>query len=175
MKKQIGFIGLGVMGKPMAKNLMKAGYSLWVYDIVKEPVQELVGSGAKAARSAKEVGEKSDVVISIVPTSKEVQEVYLNEDGVLAGIKSGSIIVDMSTIDPIVSQEVAAAALEKKVEMLDAPVSGGQVGATEGTLTIMVEVFSSCACLFRLHMPKHLSKSHFAPSGQPRCCHRVKN
>lgn len=83
-----------------------------------------------------------------MPTSKEVQEVYLNEDGVLAGIKAGSIIVDMSTIDPLVSQEVAAAALEKKVEMLDAPVSGGQVGATEGTLTIMVggkeEIFREC-------------------------------
>jgi len=152
MKKQIGFIGLGVMGKPMAKNLMKAGYSLCVYDIVQEPVKELVASGAKAARSAKEVGEKAEIVITIVPTSKEVQEVYLNEDGVLAGIKSGSIIVDMSTIDPIVSREVAAAALEKKVEMLDAPVSGGQVGATEGTLTIMVggteEIFTECKDIF---------------------------
>ena len=122
----------------MAKNLMKAGYSLCVHDIVQEPVKELVGSGAKAASSAKEVGEKSEVVISIVPTSKEVKEVYLKEDGVLAGIETGSIIIDMSTIDPIVSREVASAALEKKVEMLDAPVSGGQVGDTEGTLTIMV-------------------------------------
>jgi len=148
MKKQIGFIGLGVMGKPMAKNLMKAGYSLSVYDIVKEPVKELVGMGAKAARSAKEVGEKAEIVITIVPSSKEVQEVYLNEDGVLAGIKAGSIIIDMSTIDPIVSQEVAAAAQKKNVEMLDGPVSGGQGGAIEGTLTIMVggkeEIFKQC-------------------------------
>jgi len=148
MKKQIGFIGLGVMGKPMAKNLMKAGYSLCVYDIVQEPVKELVASGAKAARSAKEVGEKSEIVITIVPSSKEVKEVYLNEDGVLAGIKTGSIIIDMSTIDPIVSQEVAAAAQKKNVEMLDGPVSGGQGGAIEGTLTIMVggkeEIFKQC-------------------------------
>jgi len=148
MKKQIGFIGLGVMGKPMAKNLMKAGYSLCVYDIVQEPVKELVASGAKAARSAKEVGEKAEIVITIVPSSKEVQEVYLNEDGVLAGIKAGSIIIDMSTIDPIVSQEVAAAAQKKNVEMLDGPVSGGQGGAIEGTLTIMVggkeEIFKQC-------------------------------
>ena len=148
MKKQIGFIGLGVMGKPMAKNLMKAGYSLCVYDIVQEPVKELVASGAKAARSAKEVGEKSEIVITIVPSSKEVKEVYLNEDGVLAGIEAGSIIIDMSTIDPIVSQEVAAAAQKKNVEMLDGPVSGGQGGAIEGTLTIMVggkeEIFKQC-------------------------------
>jgi len=84
MGKEIGFIGLGVMGKPMAKNLMKAGYSLCVYDIVHEPVKELVQAGAKAARSAREVGAKADIVITIVPSSKEVQEVYLNEDGVWA-------------------------------------------------------------------------------------------
>jgi len=152
MKKQIGFIGLGVMGKPMAKNLMKAGYSLCVYDIVQEPVKELVAAGAKAARSAREVGEKAEIVITIVPSSKEVKEVYLNEDGVLAGIKTGSIIIDMSTIDPIVSQEVAAAAQKKNVEMLDGPVSGGQGGAIEGTLTIMVggkeEIFRQCQDLF---------------------------
>ena len=153
MKKQIGFIGVGVMGKPMAKNLLKAGYSLHVYDIVKEPVKELVGAGAQAAQSAKEVGEKAEIVITIVPTSKEVQEVYLKADGVLAGIKAGSIIIDMSTIDPIVSQEVAAAAQKKNVEMLDAPVSGGQGGAIEGTLTIMVggkeEIFKQCQDIFR--------------------------
>ena len=152
MEKKIGFIGLGVMGKPMAKNLMKAGYSLWVYDIVQEPVEELVTAGAKAARSAREVGEKADLVISIVPTSREVQEVYLNEDGVLAGIKAGRIIIDMSTIDPIVSQEIAAAAQKKNVEMLDGPVSGGQGGAIEGTLTIMVggkeEIFKQCKDIF---------------------------
>ena len=152
MRKQIGFIGLGVMGKPMAKNLLKAGYSLCVYDIVQEPVKELVASGAKAARSAKEVGEKAEIVITIVPSSKEVKEVYLNEDGVLAGIKAGSIIIDMSTIDPIVSQEVAAAAQKKNVEMLDGPVSGGQGGAIGGTLTIMVggkeEIFKQCKDIF---------------------------
>jgi 3-hydroxyisobutyrate dehydrogenase len=152
MEKKIGFIGLGVMGKPMAKNLMKAGYSLCVYDIVQEPVKELVAAGAKTARSAREVGEKSDIVISIVPSSREVQEVYLNEDGVLAGIKAGRIVIDMSTIDPIVSQEVAAAAQKKNVDMLDAPVSGGQGGAIEGTLTIMVggkeEIFKQCKDIF---------------------------
>ena len=141
------------MGKPMAKNLLKAGYSLHVYDIVQEPVKELVGAGAQAARSAKEVGEKSEIVITIVPTSREVQEVYLQADGVLAGIKAGSIIIDMSTIDQIVSQEVAAAAQKKKVEMLDAPVSGGQGGAIEATLTIMVggkeEIFKQCQDIFR--------------------------
>jgi len=152
MEKKIGFIGLGVMGKPMAKNLMKAGYSLCVHDIVQGPVQELVAAGAKAARTAREVGEKSDVVISIVPSSKEVKEVHLSDDGVLAGIEAGRIIIDMSTIDPIVSREVATAAQKKNVEMVDAPVSGGQGGAIEGTLTIMVggkeETFKQCKDIF---------------------------
>jgi 2-hydroxymethylglutarate dehydrogenase len=152
MKKKIGFIGLGVMGKPMAKNLLKAGFSLCVYDIVPEPVKELAGAGAKTAGSAREVGEKSDIVITIGPSSKAVQEVYLKEDGVLAGIKAGGIVIDMSTIDPIVSQEVAAWAQKKNVEMLDGPVSGGQGGAIEGTLTIMVggkeEIFEQCQDIF---------------------------
>ncbi|MBI5968524.1 MAG: 3-hydroxyisobutyrate dehydrogenase [Deltaproteobacteria bacterium] len=152
MKKRIGFIGLEVMGKPMAKNLMKAGYALCVNDIVKEPVKELVELGAKKGETAKEVGEKSDVVITMVPTSKEVKEVYLNEDGVLTGIKEESIVIDMSTIEPTVSQEIAATALKKNIEMLDAPVSGGQLGAIEGTLTIMVggkeEIFKECKEIF---------------------------
>ena len=152
MKKRIGFIGLGVMGKPMGKNLLKAGYTLRVHDILKEPVRELVALGAKEAQSAGEVGENSDVVITMLPSSREVKEVYLNEDGVLKGIKEGCIIVDMSTIEPMVSQEIAAIALKKKVEMLDAPVSGGQVGAMEGTLTIMAggkeEIFNQCQEIF---------------------------
>lgn len=152
MKKRIGFIGLGVMGKPMAKNLLKAGYALRVHDIVREPVRELVALGAKEAQSARELAENSDLVVTMLPTSKEVKEVYLSEDGVLKGIKEKSIIIDMSTIEPVVSQEIAAIALKKKVEMLDAPVSGGQVGAIEGTLTIMAggreEIFSQCKEIF---------------------------
>jgi len=154
MKKKIGFIGLGIMGKPMAKNLIKAGYPLCVHDIVQEPVKELVALGATEGKSAKEVGERSEIVITMLPTSVEVKEVYLKEDGVLAGVKKGGIIIDMSTIEPMVSQEIAAIAQKKGIEMLDAPVSGGQLGAVEGTLTIMAggkeEIFNQCKEIFEV-------------------------
>ena len=154
MKKKMGFIGLGVMGKPMAENLIKAGYPLCVHDIVKEPVKELVKLGATEGKSPKEVGEVSDVVITMLPTSVEVKEVYLKEDGILMGIKEEAILVDMSTIEPMVSQDIAETALNKNVEMLDAPVSGGQIGAVQGTLSIMVggkkEVFDQCKELFEV-------------------------
>lgn len=152
MEKKIGFIGLGVMGKPMAKNLIKAGYTLAVNDIVQDPVKELVELGATEAESARAVGEVSEVVITMLPSSAEVREVCLKEDGVLQGLKEGSIIIDMSTIEPRVSQEVAQIALGKNIKMLDAPVSGGQIGAIEGTLTIMVggeeDTFNECKEIF---------------------------
>lgn len=153
MKKKIGFIGLGIMGKPMAKNLIKQGYSLWVHDIVQEPVKELVQFGAQEARTPQEVCKNSEVIITILPTSVEVKEVYLKEEGVLQGKNGGGIVIDMSTIEPMVSQEIAALASKKNIEMLDAPVSGGQIGAIEGTLTIMVggkeEVFNQCREIFQ--------------------------
>jgi 3-hydroxyisobutyrate dehydrogenase len=152
MKKKIGFIGLGIMGKPMAKNLIKAGYSLCVHDIVQEPVKELIELGAVDGGSSKAVGEASELVITMLPTSVEVKDVYLKEDGILMGLKEGGIVVDMSTIEPRVSQEIAEIALKKKIEMLDAPVSGGQIGAVQGTLSIMAggkeEVFNQCKELF---------------------------
>jgi 3-hydroxyisobutyrate dehydrogenase len=154
MKKKIGFIGLGVMGKPMAKNLIKAGYALCVHDIVREPVRELAELRADEGKSAREVGKKSEIVITMLPTSVEVKEVYLGKDGVLAGLEEGGIVVDMSTIEPMVSREIAELALNKKIEMLDAPVSGGQIGAVQGTLTIMVggkkEIFNDCKELFEV-------------------------
>lgn len=152
MKKKIGFIGLGVMGRPMAANLIKAGYSLWVHDINNEPVRALTRLGAVEASSAKEIGRKSEVVFSMLPTSVEVKEVYLEKNGVLGGMKKGGTVIDMSTIEPRVSREIAAAAEKKGIEMLDAPVSGGQFGAINGTLTIMVggkeEIFNQCRGLF---------------------------
>lgn len=152
MKKKIGFIGLGIMGKPMAENLIKAGYSLCVHDIVQEPVKELTSLGAIKGKSAKDISEKSEVVITMLPTSVEVKEVYLKDDGILMGLKEGGTAIDMSTIEPMISQEIAAIATKKKIEMLDAPVSGGQLGAIEGTLTIMVggkeEVFNQCKEIF---------------------------
>jgi len=136
--KTIGFIGLGIMGNPMAKNLLKAGYSLMVYDIVPEKVKDIVKAGALAALSSKDVAEKSEIVITMLPNSPEVKEVVLAEDGVLAGARPGTILIDMSSIAPLASKEIAEKAKAKQVVVLDAPVSGGEPKAIEGTLAIMV-------------------------------------
>jgi 2-hydroxy-3-oxopropionate reductase len=138
MSKKIGFIGLGIMGKPMALNLLSKGYELTVNDLNKEALQALVDAGATAADSAKEVGANSDVIITMLPASHHVQQVVLSEKGVLSGAKKGSIIIDMSSISPVVSQEIAAQAEKQRVDMLDAPVSGGEPKAIDGTLAIMV-------------------------------------
>ncbi len=136
--KKIGFIGLGIMGKPMAMNLIKAGYSLRVYDIRPEPVKEVVAAGAKEGKSGKDVTAQSDVVITMLPNSPDVKKAVLGENGVLDGAKPGTILIDMSSIAPLVAKEVAAEARKKGVEMLDAPVSGGEPKAKDGTLSIMV-------------------------------------
>jgi len=136
--KNIGFIGLGIMGKPMAKNLLKAGYVLKVYDIVPEAVQELVAAGAQAGTSSKDVASFGEVVITMLPNSPHVTEAVLGKDGVLDGAKPGTILVDMSSIAPLASQEISANANAKSVIMLDAPVSGGEPKAIDGTLAIMV-------------------------------------
>jgi 2-hydroxy-3-oxopropionate reductase len=134
--KKVGFIGLGIMGKPMAINLMNAGYSLIVLDSNKA-AGDLTHKGAEAFSTCKEVAAHSDIVITMLPDSPEVKEVVYGADGVLEGIKSGTIFVDMSTIAPSTAREVYDSLKEKGVEALDAPVSGGQVGAEGGTLSIM--------------------------------------
>lgn len=134
---KIGFIGLGIMGRPMAKNLIKAGYSLVVYDKF-APTDDLAALGAVAAKSNKEVAAQSDVIITMLPNSPHVKEAVLGKDGALEGAKSGAILVDMSSIAPAASQEICAAAKAKGVIMLDAPVSGGEPKAIDGTLAIMV-------------------------------------
>jgi 2-hydroxy-3-oxopropionate reductase len=148
MSPQIGFVGLGIMGKPMAKNLLKAGYSLTVYDVRAEPVEELVTDGASMASSSREVSQVTDTIITMLPDSADSERAILGENGVLEGAKAGSIIIDMSSIAPLVSQKIAAEAAGKSVEMLDAPVSGGEPGAIAGTLAIMVggkqEIFDQC-------------------------------
>jgi len=136
--KKIGFIGLGIMGKPMAKNLLKAGYTLTVYDIVPEAVQAVVDAGARPGSSSKDVAGKSEVIITMLPNSPEVKEVVLAENGILEGARPGTILIDMSSIAPLASQQIAEKAKEKGVAMLDAPVSGGEPKAIEGTLAIMV-------------------------------------
>lgn len=153
MGKRIGFIGLGIMGKPMAMNLLKAGHALTVHNRSRASVQELVAAGAADGKSPKGVAERSEVVITMLPDSPDVELVALGPDGVLEGARPGAILIDMSTISPQVSQKVAAEASKKGVEMLDAPVSGGDVGAKQATLSIMVggkqEVFDRCLEVFQ--------------------------
>ncbi len=149
--KTIGFIGLGVMGKPMAQNLIKAGYPLVVYDVVQEKVDQVVSAGAKAAKNCKDVANQSDVIIVMVPDSPQVEEVMLGPNGVLEGLQRNSIVIDMSSISPLVDIAIEKKVREKKAHMLDAPVSGGEPGAIAGTLAIMVggdeAVFNECNAL----------------------------
>lgn len=134
---KIGMIGLGIMGKPMAKNLLKAGYDLTVSDLSPSNVEELVACGAKSADNA-EIGQNCDLVLTMVPNSPQVKAVMLGEDGVASHMKPGSVFIDMSSITPVASKEIAAALAEKGIEMLDAPVSGGEPKAIDGTLSFMV-------------------------------------
>ncbi|MGD0682857.1 MAG: 2-hydroxy-3-oxopropionate reductase [Terracidiphilus sp.] len=134
----IGFIGLGIMGKPMAKNLLKAGHKLVVYDIVTPHVSELVEAGATAGSSPKDVASQCELIITMLPNSPHVKAAVLGKNGVIEGAKPGSILIDMSSIAPLVSREVAAELAGKGIEMLDAPVSGGEPKAIDGTLAIMV-------------------------------------
>ena len=150
----LGFIGIGIMGKPMADQLIKAGHTVHVYDMVPAGVKELVGQGAVECASPKDVAQKSDIVFIIVPDTPDVQKVLFGQDGVSDGIGQGKIVVDMSSISPVETKQFAAKLAEQGVEMLDAPVSGGQVGAENAALTIMVggkeQVFSKIRPYFEL-------------------------
>ena len=136
--KKIGFVGLGIMGKPMVRNLLKAGYEVTVFDIVEDAVKAMVEAGAVGAASAKEVAADKDVVITMVPSGPIVRSLLKDEEGILAGVKPGTIIADMSSVTPVESKEFADLAAEKSCFFLDAPVSGGEPGAIDGTLAIMV-------------------------------------
>ncbi len=138
MAGKVGFIGLGIMGKPMAHNLMEAGYGLVVYNRSWAAVEELAGKGAETAGSPKEVAEACNTVITMLPDSPQVEEVVTGENGVLEGVTEGTLLVDMSTISPVVTERLAQKAREMGASMLDAPVSGGETGAETGTLSIMV-------------------------------------
>ncbi|MCH8842512.1 MAG: 2-hydroxy-3-oxopropionate reductase [SAR324 cluster bacterium] len=150
----LGFIGVGIMGKPMAGHLIKAGNTVYAYDVVPAGVEELVKLGATACDSNKEVAQKGDIVIVMVPDTPDVEKVLFGHNGVVEGISPGKIVVDMSSISPVATKEFARALAEKGVEMIDAPVSGGQVGAENAALTIMVggkqEVFDKVKPLFDL-------------------------
>ncbi|GAB2799391.1 2-hydroxy-3-oxopropionate reductase [Rhabdobacter roseus] len=135
--EKVGFIGLGIMGKAMALHLLKAGYSLSVLEKNKA-AQELVEAGAQAFATNKEIAEQSDVLITMLPDSPEVEEVVLGEEGAMAGLRAGSLFIDMSTVAPATARKLDELLREKGIEALDAPVSGGQVGAEAATLSIMV-------------------------------------
>ena len=135
---KVGFIGLGIMGKPMSKNLVKAGHELVVFDFNKDAVAELVGAGAKAANSSAEVAAECDTIITMVPNSPHVRAVCLGENGISDTAKEGTVVIDMSSIDPVESKKIGADLAEKGIELMDAPVSGGEPKAIDGTLSVMV-------------------------------------
>ena len=137
-KPMIGFIGLGIMGKPMARNLLKAGYPLIVHNRSRGAVEELAKEGAKAAANSKEVAGQSEVLITMLPDSPDVELVYAGENGVFAGLKSVTLLIDMSSISPVAARKLAAEAEKRGCDMLDAPVSGGEAGAISATLSIMI-------------------------------------
>jgi 2-hydroxy-3-oxopropionate reductase len=175
--EKVGFVGLGIMGRPMARNLIEAGHELVLYNRTKEKAEDLAGEGATVADSPREVAESSDIVVTMLPDSPDVEEVVAGEDGVLEGIKKGSLIVDMSTISPVVARELAGKARERGASMLDAPVSGGDVGARDGTLSIMVggseEDFERARPLFEA-MGKTITHVGEAGAGQVvKACNQI--
>ncbi|MGW8311937.1 MAG: 2-hydroxy-3-oxopropionate reductase [Desulfuromonadales bacterium] len=145
---KIGFIGLGIMGKPMSKNLLKAGYDLVVMDRVAAVTEELAELGAEVVASPKAVAQKTEIIVTMLPNSPQVKEVVLGDNGIIEGVRPGSVVVDMSSIAPLVSRDIARVLQGKGVEMLDAPVSGGEPKAIDGTLSVMVggkqDVFEKC-------------------------------
>ena len=145
---KIGFIGLGIMGKPMSKNLIKAGYELVIMDRNPAVVEELKALGAEVAANSKEVAQKTDIIVTMLPNSPQVKEVALGENGLVEAAAAGKVLVDMSSIAPLVSREIAAVLAAKGMEMLDAPVSGGEPKAIDGSISVMVggkqEVFERC-------------------------------
>ncbi|HHV63009.1 MAG TPA: 2-hydroxy-3-oxopropionate reductase [Firmicutes bacterium] len=166
MKPKVGFIGLGIMGKPMAKNVLKAGYELTVFNRTSSKTEELKRTGAKVASSPAQVARESDIVITMVSDSPDVREVVLGKNGIIEGSRPGLILIDMSTISPQVTVEINHELGRRGVEMLDAPVSGGEKGAIEGTLSIMVggkkEVFERCLPILK-SMGRKIT--HIGPSG----------
>ena len=134
---KVGFIGLGIMGRPMAKNLLKAGYELVVNDFNKDAVADVVSCGAVAASSGAEAASQCEVIITMVPNSPHVRAAALGEGGIAEGAKPGTVLIDMSSIDPTESKAIGAELAKKGIEMMDCPVSGGEPKAIDGTLSVM--------------------------------------
>ena len=168
---KLGFIGLGIMGKPMAGHLVDAGHTVHVYDLRTEPVRELASKGAIGCMNSKEVAQKAEVVFIMVPDTADTEAVLFGKDGVAEGLRRGSIVVDMSSISPIATKEFARKLTALGAKMLDAPVSGGQVGAEQATLSIMVggqpEVFEQIKPYFEI-MGKNIV--HVGGNGDGQTC-----
>ncbi|MBT5874209.1 MAG: NAD-binding protein [Candidatus Latescibacteria bacterium] len=177
MATRIGFIGLGIMGKPMCRNLMKAGFSCTINTRTASKADELVAEGATWAGTPKEVASQSDVIVTIVTDTPDVERVLLGDGGVIEGASAGSVVIDMSTISPSTTRDMSAALEAKGVDMLDAPVSGGDTGAIAGTLSIMVggkqEVFDRCLPVFEA-MGKNINLIGSIGAGQmTKLCNQV--
>ena len=174
-EEKVGFVGLGIMGKPMAKNLIKAGHQLVIYE-GSGAADELKGEGAEGADSYKALAEQCGIVITCLPADPQVEEVYKGDDGLLAGAGEGALLIDMSTISPLVTKDIARAASERGVKTLDAPISGGEPGAIAGELSIMVggdaEDFERAKPLFEaMGTPVHVGA---AGSGQiVKACNQI--
>ena len=177
MPKRVGFIGLGIMGKPMATNVLSKGFPLAVYNRSSAAVGELAKLGAHACQSAREVAEHSEVILTCLPDSPDVEQVILGHNGILEGVRPGSIIADMSTIAPQVSIYLAGEAAKKGVQMLDAPVSGGDKGAIAGTLSIMVggekEAFDHCQEIFQTMGTKIVHVGKIGAGGYTKLANQV--
>lgn len=146
--QRIGFIGLGIMGRPMAVNLLKAGFPVVAFSRTRAKVDEIVQAGAERGSSPADVAERSQTVVTMLPDTNDVQTVILGPQGIIEGARAGTTVIDMSTISPTATREMARVLLDRKVDLLDAPVSGGEIGAISGTLSIMVggykDVFERC-------------------------------
>ena len=175
--EQLGFIGLGIMGKPMTQNLLKAGYPVIVHNRSRPAMEELAQAGATIAQSPKQVAQQADVVITCLPDSPDVETVILGSDGVLEGAKAGMLCIDMSTIAPATARKIYESLNANGIQSLDAPVSGGDIGAQQGTLSIMVggeeSAFQRALPIFRA-MGKNIVHIGAAGAGQvTKACNQI--
>lgn len=177
MNKTVGFIGLGVMGNSMASHILEAGYPVLVYTRTKQKAEEIVNKGAVWQETVKDLSEKADIVITMVGYPSDVEEIYLGENGILRHAKEGAFVIDMTTSKPSLAKKIAEKAKEKSIHALDAPVSGGDIGARNGTLAIMAggekEAFEACLPLFSV-MGENIQYQGPAGSGQhTKMCNQI--
>ncbi|MEC3653823.1 NAD(P)-dependent oxidoreductase [Bacillus siamensis] len=177
MNKTVGFIGLGVMGNSMASHILEAGYPVLVYTRTKQKAEEILNKGAGWQETVKDLSEKADIIITMVGYPSDVEEIYLGENGILRHAKEGAFVIDMTTSKPSLAKKIAEKAKEKSIHALDAPVSGGDIGAQNGTLAIMAggekEAFEACLPLFSV-MGENIQYQGPAGSGQhTKMCNQI--